>query len=92
MFRVCSLITESSAVIRAGKRHPRQVAIRHAQNAAGSHLGMSLLRHSEIYINRTQRLQRDDRLARRQVLTQADLANAEQPENGARIVLRAIAA
>ena len=44
---------------------------------ADAHLAGVLLRHAEVHVDRIQRLQRHERVAAGQVLTEVDLADAE---------------
>ena len=61
----------------AGERHAWKFAVRDAQNMAGYHFGSLLLGHSKIHIDRAHRLQGDNRLPCRQILTQTDLPNSQ---------------
>ena len=77
MLRVASSTIESIAVTRPVNSTPGRLVGRDAHAAADAHLAGRLLRHAEVHVDRIQRLQRHQRVAAGQVLTEVDLADAE---------------
>src|ERR1700722_5102098 len=61
----------------SGKLSAHPVVARDVEGSADARLEGSLLRHAEVHINRIQRLQRDDGLTGSEVLSEIDLANAQ---------------
>src|SRR5207249_1242548 len=59
------------------ERNTSQVFSRDAHGVPGHHLACVLLRHAEVHVSRIERLQRNNRVAARQVLTEINLTKAQ---------------
>ncbi len=70
-------MTESTAVIRPGRRGVRHALDAHLHLAARPQAADLLLRHREVHVQRVERLQRHDRCAAGQVLAEVHLPDAQ---------------